>query len=126
MRGQQTDFPLQPTGAACRERAGTVNMIMEALVTFETQVATALKPDLDDLVPSEALPRQSSGRAAGTPTFPKVLRGRLDEFFADQNISPKADRTMWIKIATGLAVLAGSWIGLYAFNPSSWRFVALY
>ena len=101
-------------------------MVVEAPVKFEAQVATALKPDLEDLVPSEALPRPSAGDPAATPTFPKVLRGRLDRFFADQNMSPKADRTMWIKIATGLAVLAGSWIALYAFNPGSWKFVALY
>jgi hypothetical protein len=50
----------------------------------------------------------------GASSFPKVLRRRLDRFFADQNISPKADRTMWVKIAAGLAVLAGSWIALYA------------
>ena len=47
-------------------------------------------------------------------------------FFADQNISPKADRTMWVKIAVGLAVLVGSWIALYALKPDSWKFVALY
>jgi len=33
---------------------------------------------------------------------------------------------MWVKIAAGLAVLAGSWIALYAFKPDSWKFVALY
>ena len=54
------------------------------------------------------------------------MRRRLDRFFADQNISPKANRTMWVKIAIGLAVLAGSWIALYVFNPDSWKFVALY
>ena len=79
----------------------------------------------DDLVPSEASPRQSV-EPAGASSFPKVLRRRLDKFFADQNISPKADRTMWVKIAVGLAVLAGSWIALYALRPDSWKFVALY
>jgi linoleoyl-CoA desaturase len=53
------------------------------------------------------------------------LRRRLDDFFSD-SISPKADRTMWVKIAVGLAVLAGSWIALYTLNPDSWRFVGLY
>src|ERR1700758_4790325 len=86
----------------------------------------ALEQEMDDLVPSEASPRQTVGEPAGTSSFPKVLRRRLDQFFADANISPKADRTMWVKIAAGLAVLAGSWIALYAFNPDSWRFVALY
>jgi linoleoyl-CoA desaturase len=33
---------------------------------------------------------------------------------------------MWVKIACGLAVLAGSWIALYTFRPGSWKFVALY
>jgi linoleoyl-CoA desaturase len=58
--------------------------------------------------------------------FPKVLRRRLDDFFSHGNISPKADRTMWVKIAVGLAVLAGSWIALYTLKPDSWRFVGLY
>ena len=79
-------------------------------MTSETEAVIALKPDMDDLVPSEASPRQSVGDPAGASSFPKVLRRRLDRFFADQNISPKADRTMWVKIAAGLAVLAGSWI----------------
>jgi len=101
-------------------------MMVEVPVTSQAQAATALKPDMDDLVPSEAPLRQFSGDPAGASTFPKVLRRRLDKFFADQNISPKADRTMWVKIATGLAVLAGSWIALYAFNPDSWKFVVIY
>jgi len=33
---------------------------------------------------------------------------------------------MWVKIAAGLAVLAGSWIALYALRPDSWKFVGLY
>ncbi len=79
-----------------------------------------------DLAPSETLPRQSFGDPAGLSSFPKVLRRRLDTFFADENISPKADRTMWVKIAAGLAVLLGSWIVLYAFRLDSWKFVGLY
>jgi linoleoyl-CoA desaturase len=85
-----------------------------------------LQPDIDDLVPSEASPRESAGEVANAASFPKVLRRRLDKFFADQNISPKADRTMWVKISVGLAILLGSWIALYAFKLDSWRFVALY
>jgi linoleoyl-CoA desaturase len=101
-------------------------MIAEASVTSETEAVITLKPEIDDLVPSEGSPRQSVGDPASVASFPKVLRRRLDKFFADGNISPKADRTMWVKIATGLAVLAGSWIALYVFNPGSWKFVALY
>jgi linoleoyl-CoA desaturase len=95
-------------------------------VTSETEAEITLQPDRDDLVPSEASPRQLAGDQAGVASFPKVLRRRLDKFFADGNISPKADRTMWIKITAGLAVLADSWIALYAFKPDSWKFVALY
>jgi linoleoyl-CoA desaturase len=77
-------------------------------------------------VPSEAALRHPVVDPPSASSFPKVLRLRLDDFFSEQNISPKADRAMWIKIAVGLAVLAGSWIALYAFKPDSWRFVGLY
>jgi linoleoyl-CoA desaturase len=95
-------------------------------VTSETATVVARTPDIDDLVPSEASPRQSAADPAGASSFPKVLRRRLDRFFADEKISPKADRTMWVKIATGLAVLAGSWVAIYALKTDSWGFVALY
>jgi linoleoyl-CoA desaturase len=101
-------------------------MTAETPVTSEPEVVITLKPDLDDLVPSEALAQQSAGDPTGAASFPKVLRRRLDKFFADGNMSPKADRTMWVKISVGLAVLAGSWLVLYAFRPDSWGFVALY
>ena len=100
-------------------------MIAEAPVKFESEGVISQAPNAPDLVPSEASasPIIEQGGAA---SFPKVLRSRLDRFFADQNISPKADRAMRLKIATGLAVLGGSWIALYALSPGSWRFVALY
>ncbi len=101
-------------------------MMAEALVRSEIEAEISLKREVDDLVPSEASPRQSAGNPGGASSFPKVLRRRLDKFFADGNISPKADRTMWVKITVGLAVLAGSWIALYAFRPESWKFIALY
>ncbi len=94
-------------------------------MTFETEAVVSQDPEIADLVPSE--PSVSSTiEPAGVPSFPKVLRSRLDRFFADQNISPKANRTMQVKIAAGLAVLAGSWIVLYALRPDSWKFIALY
>jgi linoleoyl-CoA desaturase len=100
-------------------------MIAEAPVAFQPEAVIADQPDIADLVPSEtsASPIIES---AGASSFPKVLRSRLDRFFADQRISPKADRTMWVKIAMGLAVLGGAWIALYTLRPGSWKFVALY
>jgi linoleoyl-CoA desaturase len=95
-------------------------------VTSETEVVIPFKQDVDELVPAEVSPWQAGGDPTSASSFPKVLRRRLDRFFADANTSPKADRTMWVKIAVGLAVLVGSWITLYAFNPASWKFVALY
>ena len=95
-------------------------------MTSEAKAMIAPEQEMDDLVPSEASPRQTVGEQAGASSFPKVLRSRLDRFFADQDISPKADSSMWVKIATGLAVLLGSWIAIYAFRPDSWRFIALY
>jgi linoleoyl-CoA desaturase len=94
-------------------------------VTFETEAVIAQEPETAELVPSEASPSQVLEPADGS-SFPKVLRRRLDRFFADPNLSPKADRTMWVKIAVGLTVLVGAWVALYAFRPGSWKFLALY
>jgi len=92
----------------------------------ETQTAISLKPDIEDLVPSEASLRHSVSDPANASSFPKVLRRRLDNFLYDGHISPKADIALWIKMAVGLLVLAGCWIALYALNPDSWKFVAIY
>jgi linoleoyl-CoA desaturase len=90
-----------------------------------TQATIAEAPDTADLVPPE--PSASATVDTANPSsFPKVLRRRLETFFADAGLSPKADPTMWGKIAIGLAVLAGSWIALYALRPVGWVFVALY
>jgi len=94
-------------------------------MTFETEAVIPQEPEVSDLVPSETSESPIIEPLGGS-SFPKVLRSRLDSFFANQDISPKADRTMRVKIAAGLAVLAGSWIALYALRPGSWKFVALY
>jgi linoleoyl-CoA desaturase len=94
-------------------------------VTFETEAVIAQEPETAELVPSEASPSQVL-EPADASSFPKVLRRRLDRFFADPDLSPKADRTMWVKIAVGLTVLVGAWVVLYAFRPGSWKFLALY
>jgi linoleoyl-CoA desaturase len=99
---------------------------MEALVRSGTEALIALKSDVYDLVPSEASLPPSIGDPATMPSFPKVLRRRLEKFFADQKISPKADTSMWLKVAVGLTALLGSWVAIYALKPDSWRFVALY
>ena len=119
--------PMPPAGAC---RTGLIPL-WRAQLTSGTEAVISLRPDVDDLVPSEpvpseALPPQAIADQASAPTFPKVLRRRLDNFFADQKISPKADRSMWLKIAVGLSVLLGSWVAIYALRPDSWRFVALY
>jgi linoleoyl-CoA desaturase len=100
-------------------------MIAEAPMTFETEGVISQEPEISDLVPSEASASPILEPAGGA-SFPKVLRSRLDSFFSNQNISPKADLRMRVKIAAGLAVLAGSWIALYALRPDPWKFVALY
>ena len=88
-----------------------------------TEALITLQADIEDLVPAEASPRL--GETAGG-SFPKVLRRRLEKFFSEENISPKADGMMWTKIAAGLIVLAGSWIALYTLKTNAWLFVALY
>src|SRR5208282_3546606 len=97
-----------------------------APVPVRDKAVISLSTQIDDLVPSEASLRHSVNDPASSSSFPKVLRRRLDDFFSSGNISPKADRIMWVKIAAGLAVLAGSWIAIYVLKPDSWRFVALY
>ena len=92
----------------------------------ETETVVSRQPGADDSVPAQGVSRHSGTGSADPSAFLKVLRQRLDSFFPDRNISPKADRTMWIKIALGLVVLAGSWIALLAFHPDSWKFVAVY
>ena len=100
-------------------------MLTEVHVTFGTVAVIPQEFDATDLVPSEG--KASPGiEAPGPSSFPKVLRRRLDSFFADPTRSPKADSTMWLKIALGISCLAVSWIALYAFRPGSWKFVALY
>ena len=94
-------------------------------MTFETAASIAQEPETADLALSEASASPVMD-PAGASSFPKVLRRRLDRFFADPSLSPKADRTMWVKIAVGLTLLLGSWVALYTFRPGSWKFVALY
>jgi linoleoyl-CoA desaturase len=100
-------------------------MTAEAQVTFEPEAVITREPDIADLVPSEAASQQAIDMA-GAASFPKVLRCRLEGFFADQKISPKANTMMWAKVVMGLAVLAGSWTALYLIRPGPWAFVALY
>ena len=97
----------------------------EVPVIFAAEATIAEAPDTADLVPPEAS-ESSTIEAGSASSFPKVLRRRLERFFADADRSPKADPTMWGKIAIGMAVLAGSWIALYMFHHAAWAFVALY
>jgi linoleoyl-CoA desaturase len=95
------------------------------------EAATSLNSEIHDLAANDLAPAEASLRdtvleSAPESSFPKVLRRRLDAFFSEANISPKADLAMWVKIGVGLAVLAGSWIALYVFKPDSWKFVGLY
>ena len=92
---------------------------------FAAQTIIAAAPDVEDLVPPAAVVPTATGVSV-VSSFPKVLRGRLEAFFANENLSPKADRTMWSKIAIGMAVFAGSWTALYTLHPNAWAFVALY
>ena len=123
MSGRQS--PRWP-GRLSASRATSTRTDINCAGNVRDEADINLNPEIDDLVPSEAALRHSVSDPACASSFPKVLRRRLDDFFADGNISPKADRAMWIKIAVGLAVLAGSWTALYALKPDSWKFVGLY
>lgn len=99
-------------------------VIVEDLMTSE--IEARLEPSVSDLVPPETAQQPWAADPAVLATFPKVLRRRLDQFFNDRQISPKADRTMWAKIAAGMAILLGSWVAIYVYRPDSWKFVSLY
>jgi linoleoyl-CoA desaturase len=99
--------------------------IAEVPVMFAAQATIAESPDAADLVPPEAS-ASTTIEAASASSFAKVLRRRLERFFSDADLSPKADPTMWGKIAIGMAVLAGSWIALYTCHPAARTFIALY
>ena len=77
-----------------------------------------------DLVPHELAPEVAG--VSDNAAFPKVLRRRLDQYFVIRNLSPKANRAMWIKIGLGLGVLAASWIAIYTLRPGAWYFLGLY
>jgi linoleoyl-CoA desaturase len=89
-----------------------------------TEMEIAPGPEVADLV----MPEGSSSTVVESQgdSFPKVLRRRMERFFADAEMSPKADCGMWVKIGFGLMVLLGSWIAMYAFRPTSWKFICLY
>ena len=117
------------TGSECRAEhrcASGVSRIAEAIVTSESVVAEALEPTVNDLVPHETSSQRWPEDPVATASFPKVLRKRLDLFFTEKQLSPKGNTAMWVKIAVGLAVLAGSWVAIYAYRPNNWKFVALY
>lgn len=95
-------------------------------MTSEAVAVLTVQPEAEDLIRSEMPLQPGVSDAVSVSRFPKVLRRRLDQFFADEKISPKADRMMWTKIAVGLAVLASSWVLIYTVRPHGWSFVALY
>jgi linoleoyl-CoA desaturase len=102
---------------------------------LSTRVATAPNPAVPGLAVEDLVshdPSREPVDSAGDPAFPRVLRRRLDQYFADQKLSPKANLMMGVKIGVGLTVLAGSWTAIYALHPGAglhsgaeW-FVALY
>jgi linoleoyl-CoA desaturase len=98
-------------------------------VSFQSQLvpadtAVAALSDEHDLVAHRPVPEIAG--SAENASFPKVLRRRLDQYFATRNLSPKANRMMWAKIAVGLGVLAASWATIYAVRPGHWYFLGLY
>jgi linoleoyl-CoA desaturase len=58
--------------------------------------------------------------------FTSVLRRRLDRFFREQQISPRATPLMWAKIAGGLGAFAVSYGALYLRAWPAAQFTAIY
>jgi linoleoyl-CoA desaturase len=97
----------------------------EGFLIPETVTETAYDAQLAELAPTDEAAATALA-ANSSSSFPKVLRSRLNHFFADQQVSPKANPAMWVKIAVGLTALVGAWIALYTLRPGSWAFIALY
>jgi linoleoyl-CoA desaturase len=98
-------------------------------VSYQPQIssahtAVAAPTAVDDLVPHE--PVLELVDVSDNGSFPKVLRRRLDQYFATRDLSPKGDLTMWTKIGVGLGVLTASWMAIYALHPGAWHFLGLY
>ena len=74
---------VRATHAPYGTRRAPITMIAEAPVTFEPEAVIAQEPDAPDLVPSETSASPII-EPVGASSFPKVLRSRLDRFFADQ------------------------------------------
>ena len=94
----------------------------EAVLTLSQ---TTQAPDIEDLVPSEAALQQPLGEPAGA-LLPQSPAPPPRQVLRRPRSLPKPISMMWIKIATGAAVLFGSWIAIYTIRPDSWGFVALY
>ena len=87
--------PPATLGTRCRRKSApdrynkalnkTSNKEAEALVATGTDAVITLRPDVVELVPSEALPPQSIGDPASVPSFPKVLRRRRAKFIKPLN-----------------------------------------
>jgi linoleoyl-CoA desaturase len=58
--------------------------------------------------------------------FASVLRKRLDAYFVERRISPKADRAMIVKILAGVSLWIGAYSALYLFSLSFGAFVVCY
>jgi linoleoyl-CoA desaturase len=63
---------------------------------------------------------------ASESRFATVLRARLDHYFVERNLSPKANRTMLAKIALGLGVWAAGFVILYSLPLNAWQIPLVY
>lgn len=92
---------------------------------FAAENTIAVAPGATILVLPQAM-ESTTQEAENPPSFSKTLRARLETFFADASLSPKADLNMWGKISVGMTLLAGSWIALFLLHPPAWAFVSIY
>jgi linoleoyl-CoA desaturase len=89
-------------------------------------------PSIDDRPSSQSLGADKPARgpeegdSARESRFAEVLRWRIDDFFTEHNLSPKADRAMALKVALGLAVWMAGFLCLYSPSPLLWRLQAAY
>ncbi len=83
--------------------------------------------DTDDLIPARAFFSTPRGKLCGSVFLPESLTPPPRQFlFRSESFPQSRPHDVDQDRPRVLAVLAGSWIALYALNPDSWKFVAIY
>lgn len=63
---------------------------------------------------------------SGSDSFSKTLHQRINSYFKERSLNPKANSTMFIKTISMLAIYFVPYLSLFIFNPGPWAVVGLF